>query len=720
MDYQALSDNHTFLVCDHDGNIPAAGQAGLGLYYKDMRHLSKLDLMLNGQALNLLSSSDEDVYRTVSLLTNPYLRTGEQHIESGSVAVLRCRAVRDAVYEKLTLTNYSQYPLALEISLELGTDFADLFEVRGFPPGRSGRLLEPQHEPGSLRLAYQGGDGVLRSTNIAYSTPPDSVETSRSEEPLAPPGSAVRTASFPAVDARLLWRLELAPQEERTLDLSYTPSIGHADGDAEEPHGQSYDTALEKLAASYDAWAASATHVRTDNEDFNALLRRSALDLRALTVSYPTGRLPVAGIPWYAVPFGRDSLITSLQTLCFQPALAVGTLRFLAAYQGDQDDPWRDEEPGKIMHELRFGELAGSRQVPHTPYYGSVDSTPLFVMLFAQTVRWTGDRDLYDDLMPAVRRALEWIDKHGDLDGDGYIEYHSRSERGIGNQGWKDSGDSLLYPDGSDVEPPVALVEAQGYVHAAKVWLAEVARSLGDDELAEGLEAEAEALRERFNRDFWLEQESYYAQALDSEKRPVPDITTNPGHALIGGIVPPERASRVAARLIAPDMAGGWGLRTRASTDANYNPMSYHNGSVWPHDNSLVAYGLACADQREAASEVAGQLLDAARHYRLFRLPELYCGWGPDEIALGRPADYPVSCSPQAWAAGTPYLLLHAMLGLEPDAPNKTLHVRPHLPPWLGRVEVRNLQVGAGRVDLLITAEGVEVLSAHDVEVRIA
>jgi len=731
MDYLALSDDKTFLVSDHLGNIPTDGDGTMGLYYDDTRHLSLLDVRLNGEPLSLLSSGDEDVYRTTALLSNPWLRAGEKHIPSGGVGVLRSRVVSSAVYEELTLTNYTRASLRLDLSLDLAADFADLFQVRGFRLERSGTLQPPQEDPAGILLSYDGGDGVRRSTRVAYDTPPDEI-THTAQEAQGADVPARRT--FATTGARLVWRLDLPPGGAKRLELAFTPSTGEAvaldDGQrthsvsSHRPYGKAptstFQTESYRQAASYEEWHGGATSVDTDNPELNHLLARSALDLRALAVHYPTGRLFVAGIPWYAVPFGRDSLITSLQTLCFRPELAKGTLRFLAAHQGANDDPWRDEEPGKILHEMRFGELAGTRQIPHTPYYGSVDATPLFVMLFAQTTRWTGDRGLYEELLPNVRRALEWMEVHGDIDGDGYLEYRTRSERGIGNQGWKDSGDSVLYPDGTRVEPPIALVEVQGYVHAAKSWLAAIVRQMGDAPFADRLEGEAGALRERFNRDFWMEDAGFYTQALDPEKRPVRDVTSNPGHALIGGIIPPDRAARVAARLLAPDMASGWGVRTRGAEDPNYNPMSYHNGSVWPHDNAMIAYGMALSGLRDGANEVAEQILAAASHYRRYRLPELYCGFGPHETGLGRPADYPVSCSPQAWAAGTPYLLLQSILGLEPDALANSLRINPHLPPWLERVEVRNLAVGEGRVHLRITREGTEILASDGVDVRVS
>lgn len=719
MDYLALSDDHTFLVSGFDGDLPD-GDGRLGLYYDDTRHLSALELRVNGEPLSLLSSSDEDAWRTTILLTNPSLRDGEARIPPGRVGVVRSRVVAGGVYETVTLTNYGHDALTLRLSLRIGADFADLFQVRGFRLPLAGSMRPPARDEAGVLLAYEGGDGVLRATRLGYDTPPEAVAFEDAPPPDArgPEGEDAAEPFLPRpVYARLAWTLHVPPGGEQRLELRYTPYTGEPDAEAESE--RTHDAELSRQAYSYQRWAEESTRVETDNPTFDRLLARSARDLRALTAAYPTGRLPVAGIPWYAVPFGRDSLITCLQALCFRPELAEGCLRFLAAHQAAEDDPWRDAEPGKVLHEMRFGELAGTRKVPHTPYYGSVDSTPLFVMLFARTVAWTGDRALYAELLPHVRRALEWIDTHGDLDGDGYLEYRTRSEGGIVNQGWKDSGDSLLRPDGSSVEPPVALVEVQAYAHAAKAWLAPVAERMGDAELGTRLRAEAAALAERFDRDYWLEAEGCYAQALDARKRPVPDVTSNAGHALACGIVPPERAARLAARLLRPDMASGWGLRTRASSDANYNPMSYHNGSVWPHDNSLVAYGLALAGERQAANAVAGQLLAAAGHFRLSRLPELYCGFGPDETTLGRPADYPVSCSPQAWAAGTPYLLLQSILGLEADALGGTLTVRPHLPPWLGRVELSNLRVGEGRVHLVATPEGTTVVEADGVDVRV-
>ncbi|MEJ7653481.1 MAG: amylo-alpha-1,6-glucosidase [Chloroflexia bacterium] len=428
-----------------------------------------------------------------------------------------------------------------------------------------------------------------------------------------------------------------------------------------------------------------------------------------------TGRLLVAGVPWYAVPFRRDSLITSLQTLCFRPGLpwAPCVSRTVA---GEGRSAAR-RGPGKILHELRFSGSLASAPCRTRPLR-RVDST-LFMMLFAQTLRWTGDRGLYAELLPAVRRALEWCDNYGDLDGDGYIEYNRRSDGGIGNQGWKDSGDSLLRPNGENVTPPIALVEPQAYVHAAKAWLADVAAQMGDDAFAADLRAQAAELAERFNRDYWLPERGYYAQALDAEKRPIGDVTSNGGHALMCGIVPPDRAALISNRLLEQDMLSGWGVRTRSSLDPHYNPISYHNGSVWPHDNSLLAFGMGKVGERTAANVVAEQTLAVSREFRLARLPELLCGYSPSQTG-GRPAEYPVSCSPQAWAAGSAFLLLQSILGLAPDALAGVLRLDPCLPEWLGAVEIENLQVGEAKLSLRVGADGVEVIASDGVEVVVA
>jgi glycogen debranching enzyme len=432
------------------------------------------------------------------------------------------------------------------------------------------------------------------------------------------------------------------------------------------------------------------------------LLDRSALDLFLLTRGMPTGPVPVAGIPWFACPFGRDSIITALETLILCPDLAVGTLRFLAAHQGRERNDLRDEEPGKIMHELRAGELANLGLIPQTPYYGSVDATPLFLMLLGQTVGWLGDDALLDELWPAAERALDWIERYGDLDGDGLVEYLCRSPIGIRNQGWKDSDDSTTHADGRLAEPPIALIEVQGYCYAARRAMAGLARRRGDGDRAAALEERAECLAATVRERFWLPELGCYAEALDREKRPVAAATSNAAHALYCRLATPEHAAALAARFVQPDMLCGWGLRTLSSRAPSYNPMSYHNGSVWPHDNAIAAAGLLGCGQAEAGLAIVSQVCRAAQGFRGLRLPELYCGFARGDEALRVPAAYPVSCSPQAWAAGAPYMMLRAMLGLEVDATGDRVVLSPRLPDWLPWVELERLRCGRGTVSFRV------------------
>ncbi len=475
--------------------------------------------------------------------------------------------------------------------------------------------------------------------------------------------------------------------------------------DEEHPPAIDFDVAIHELRRSYEEWERECTQIVTDNELFNQLLDRSLRDLRALYTETGEGGVLAAGIPWYVTVFGRDSLISAHQLLSVTTMPARSALELLAARQGTRIDDWRDEQPGKILHEIRQGELARAGIVPHTPYFGSVDSTPWFLIVYAQHLRWTGDLDFAAKLLPAAEAALEWIDRYGDLDGDGFVEYQTRSSAGMRNQGWKDSHDAIVHADGRLAEPPIALSEVQGYVYLAKVRMADVYRALGDDRRAEYLLAQAHELRRRYNEVFWMEDERYYAAALDGEKRPVRTIMSNPGHGLYCGIVDEDKATPLAKRLLAPDMFSGWGIRTLSKAAAAYNPMSYHNGSVWPHDNALIAAGLKRYGFARSTNRVATAIFDAAIQADYLRLPELFCGF--TRRTPNRPVSYPVACSPQAWAAGSPFLMLQAMLGLSAQAHLNLVTVnKPHLPTWLNTVEVRNLSVGDSRISLVFRREG--------------
>jgi glycogen debranching enzyme len=452
----------------------------------------------------------------------------------------------------------------------------------------------------------------------------------------------------------------------------------------------------------YGTWHDRSARIRSDGELLDLAVRRSIADLRLLRNDGPMRgeHYVAAGVPWFTTLFGRDSIITSLQILPFMPDVARETLKVLADWQATEDDPARDMEPGKILHELRVGELARTGELPHRPYYGSVDSTPLWLILLDETYRWTGDIELVRGLWPNVLRALEWIDRWGDRDGDGFVEYERRTPAGLLNQGWKDSGDAIRHRDGSPATAPIALVEIQGYVYDAKRRLAELALRLGETELSLRLSREAAELKDRFETAFWMEDLAFYAVALDRDKRQVGTITSNPGHCLWSGIVAPERVNAVVDRLLEPSMDCGWGIRTYAAGQPGYNPVGYHTGTVWPHDNALIAAGMKRAGRHDAADRIASRMFEAAQRSPDFRLPELFCGF--DRGLADVPVPYPVACSPQAWSAATALSLLQTMLGMHADAARDILELdRPHLPSWLGKVTVHDLRVGERTVDLL-------------------
>ena len=457
------------------------------------------------------------------------------------------------------------------------------------------------------------------------------------------------------------------------------------------------------MAPATPALAPAVPVIRTDHEFLDRTLARSASDLTALRNHGPgPGESYVAaGIPWFATLFGRDSLIAGLETVAFEPARAVATLEVLARLQATTDDPWHDAEPGKILHEMRSGEMALAGETPHDAYYGSIDSTLLWLMLLGEVHAWTGDDALLERLWPNALAALGWLETSGDLDGDGFVEYRRRSDRGLLNQGWKDSGDAIRHLDGRPAAGPIALAEVQGYAFAARRSMARLARHRGEVELAVRLDAAADALRDLFDAAFWLPDARFYAMALDGDKRQVASIGSNAGQALWSGIVPQERAARVAERLLAPDMFSGWGIRTFASGQAGYNPVGYHTGSIWPHDNALIAAGLKASGTADGANLVAGRMIEAAQWFANLRLPELFCGFAREDV--GAPVAYPVACSPQAWSAAAPYYLLHTMLGLRADATAGRLELlHPTLPDWLGKLTISGLPVGAGSVDLLV------------------
>jgi glycogen debranching enzyme len=678
----AVKEGGTFLYSDLEGNLDHEGDYGLGLYASDTRVLSYFRLTINGRDPVLLSSSAERGYMSHVDLTNPDLYDGDaMAAPQQTLNIRRIRAIKGHLFERVRVKNYNPFAVTFDLEFGFGADFADIFEVRGMAPEGDPRRAEPTIVEGGIEFAHAGRDQVRRVTRVAFSSTPERIDIE----------GTVATAVF---------RMHLGPYQTKLVGLSVAPIVD------DQPEAEAdFDRAVHDLRRSYEDWERSSTRIITDNELFNQLLDRSLRDLRALRTDMDGGSVLAAGIPWYVTVFGRDSLIAAHQLMMVNTEPARYALVVLAARQGTEVDDWRDEQPGKILHEIRSGELARAGIIPHTPYYGSVDSTPLFLILYAQHFRWTADVAFAERLLPAAEAALGWIDRYGDLDGDGFVEYLCRSARGIRNQGWKDSHDSVVHADGRLAEPPIALAEVQAYVYMAKERMGDVYRALGRPEDAERLRREADQLRARFNEAFWLEDERYFAEALDADKRPVRTVTSNPGHALYCGIVDEDRAVPLAKRLLAPDMFSGWGVRTMSKAAAAYNPMSYHNGSVWPHDNALIAAGMKRYGFARSTNRIATGLFDAAVQADYLRLPELFCGF--TRRTPNRPVSYPIACSPQAWAAGSPFLMLQAMLGISARAHQNLLTVNlPHLPSWLNTVEVRNLAIGSSRLSLVFRREG--------------
>ena len=699
---QVLKHSNLFLLTDPFGDIHPDTR-GLGLYQRDTRLLSVSVLRVGGARPVLLQGSMGGNYRGAIQMTNPSADRNQDakvhpldELVGRTIGISRDRLVGvDGLSERVRIVNHAEQPATIAVELELGSDFADIFEVRGYPRPARGTLLPVEASVAGAIFAYDGLDDVRRSTFVAFAEPAATVEAIESEDPARPRSGG---------SVRFKWRLALQPGERH--DLRWTVWAGEAATtgratartDLPEPPRISADDGL----AAYHAWTRGTTSVGTDHELFNLTVVRSINDLRLLINDGPgpTERYVAAGVPWFTTLFGRDSLIASLQALAFRPQLAVETLEVLAHYQATEVDDWRDAEPGKILHELRTGEMAGASELPHTPYYGSVDSTPLWLILFGAVWDWIGDRALVDRLWPHALAALRWIDEFGDRDGDGFVEYERRSERGLLNQGWKDSSDAIRDREGTQAVPPIALAEVQGYVYDAKRRMAGLATVRGETELASRLLAEAEQLRRRFEAAFWIEDRGYYAMALDRDKRQSDGIGSNAGQCLWSGIVEPARARLVADRLMSPELFSGWGIRTYASDQPGYNPIGYHTGTVWPHDTSLIAAGLKRYGFEDESNLLVGHVFQAAQHFADYRLPELFCGFDREQSPV--PVPYPVACSPQAWAAGASFLFLETMLGLRAHAGSRELELRhPKLPDWLGKVTVSNLRIGDASVDLL-------------------
>jgi glycogen debranching enzyme len=714
---QVLKHGNRFLLTDSFGDIHPDSR-GLGLYHGDTRVLACSVLRVGGIRPVLLQTSVGANYHGGIQMTNPSADRNPDakvHPFDGllgrTIGISRERLIgSDGVVERVKVVNHASQPANVPVELELGTDGADIFEVRGYPRDRRGVLLPLAATDQRVTFRYVGLDDIERFTHIAFSRPAEAVEeVSETRPDGSDTGAAVRYRWTLALKAgethELSWTIWCS---DRAVAKGWADRVdGSGDASADGVDREALfppipRVAVDEGAAAYHAWERGTTQVVSDHELFNLVVKRSVSDLRLLINDGPgeDQRYVSAGVPWFTTLFGRDSLISAFQSLAFRPQIAVEILEVLAAYQATEDDPTRDAEPGKILHELRTGEMARSGELPHTPYYGSVDSTPLWLILLGATFDWTGDRALLDRLWPNALAALHWIDTYGDRDGDGFVEYERRSERGLLNQGWKDSSDAIRDHLGGQARPPIALAEVQGYVFDAKRRMARLAAIRGDIELATRLDDQADHLAIQFESAFWMEGQRFYAMALDADKKQADAIASNAGHCLWSGIVVPDRARDVVERLLRPTMFSGWGIRTFAADQPGYNPIGYHTGTVWPHDTSLIAAGFKRYGFDDASNRLAGQMMEAAQGFQDYRLPELFCGF--DRSDAHTPVPYPVACSPQAWAAGSSFLFLETMLGLRAHADRRELELlHPHLPDWLGKVTLTDLRVGDASVDLL-------------------
>ncbi len=678
----------TFAVFDRYGNIQSLAAGEHGLYHEGTRFLSNYELRLNERQPILLNSTvkEDNSLLTVDL-TTPDLYEGDKLvIPKDTLHVFRGILLWEGVhYEHLRIVNYGDQETDIDFELRFQADYADIFEVRGKRRKQRGQDLPVSCADHQVTLGYVGLDGVTRRTRILFDQAPDRLEDD--------------CASF---------SLRLSPRKERNYFISIACDI-----DSKEPIILSYEKVLSESVDTMAADQQTIGSIYTSNEQFNDWINRSAADLAMLGTETEYGTYPYAGVPWFSTPFGRDGIITALQYLWMKPELARGVLAYLAATQAHEENPEQDAEPGKILHEARKGEMASLGEVPFQRYYGSVDATPLFIVLAGAYFRRTDDREFVKNIWPNITRALEWIDTYGDCDSDGFVEYARHSVNGLVQQGWKDSNDSVFHHDGSPAEGPIALCEVQGYVYEAKLAAAELATLFGEATRAAELKRQAEKLKKQFNQAFWCEDIGTFAIALDGDKRPCRVRSSNAGHALFSGIANLEYARRVSETLISDSSFSGWGIRTIANTESRYNPMSYHNGSIWPHDNAIIAMGLARYGFKEQAMKILTGLFDASIMLDLHRLPELMCGF---KLLQGQgPTLYPVACSPQAWASGSVFYLLQACLGLtfSSQSPQLCFH-HPQLPDYLHRLKITNLRVGDAVLDLVLTRH------QHDVGVNVS
>ncbi len=734
---RVLKYGDTFAVFNRYGDIEALGPLQFGLFHSESRHLSRMALSVNDRQPQLLGSTvRQDTALLAVDLTNLDETLGPEGqqagpLQRGMIHIFRSSLLDQATCHQLVrLINYGSEGVCVSVTLHFDADFVDIFEVRGSKRERRGEILPAQIKNQEVLLSYQGLDNVLRGTRLYFWQVPESLGPNEARftfrlEPKVEQNLVVdifceRSDSKPFESVQLSAGAPLLagrqPQSGTPLPTG-AASAAHTVS----PNGAQFAPSAP-LSARLNTFSLHSnlfrsTRVVASSDRLNAWISRSGSDLRMLTEGNPEGEYPYAGVPWFSTVFGRDGIITAMECLWIAPAIARGVLGYLAETQATEENLVQDAEPGKIIHETRRGEMAVLGEVPFGRYYGSVDSTPLFVMLVGEYFQRTNDLGLVKEIWPHVEAALQWMERYGDTDGDGYVEYRRMSPRGLLQQGWKDSHDSIFHADGRIAEPPIALCEVQGYVYAAKLAASRLCTALGFASQATKFSNEAATLKKKFNEDFWCEELGTFALALDGNKKSCRVSTSNAGHALFSGIATQEHAEAVCKTLLSPSLFSGWGVRTVGSMEKRYNPMSYHNGSVWPHDNAIVGFGFARYGMNEKALQVLMAMFDASSEVDLHRLPELFCGFHRRGNA-GSPILYPVACAPQAWAAGAVYLLLCACLGMKIDAGERYVQFEnPQLPSGVSDVEIFGLQVGDASADLLIRRHSrgidVEVLEKH-------
>lgn len=670
----ALNHNGTFAIFDRHGDMRSWGLEDHGLYHEGTRFLSRLDFSVESKTPLLLSSTVQRDNDLIAVdLMNPDFMTPQGITSRGTIHFSRSIFLWQACcYERLQISNYGLAPTEFLFTLEFDADYVDIFEVRGLKRPRRGEILEPQIEGNQLILSYRGLDGVMRKSVIHFQPEPESLETYKA-----------------------VFKVQLVPHEKKDFYFSISCQI-----EAEESSFLSYEVAYLKMKDRMQN-RLQASRIETSNKQLNDWLDRSYFDLNMMLTETPFGFYPYAGIPWFSTVFGRDGLITAFETLWICPDIAKGVLSFLASHQAKEVNESQDAEPGKILHEMRKGEMAALGEIPFGCYYGSVDSTPLFVILAGYYYERTADLDYIAKLWPHIEQALMWIDQYGDRDGDGFVEYEKMTQRGLSHQGWKDSEEAVFHKDGTHAKPPIALCEVQGYVYEAKKKAAALALILGKKEIATRLLSEAEALKIKFQKEFWCDELGIYAIALDGDKKQCQIKSSNAGQTLFSGIASQDHAYLIAKNLNSSSFFSGWGIRTLAAGEPRYNPMSYHNGSIWPHDNALIAYGFSRYHLKDETLKVLTALFDASTFMDLQRLPELFCGFARRQGE--GPTLYPVACDPQAWAAASVYLLLESCLGLVIKASeNKIYFHYPVMPVFLEEIRITHLSIGRATLDLAI------------------